>query len=181
MKKKLTNADARFIRRWLDDSPDTGLLDVAHKFGVAQSTVSYIARGLTYTNTYPRRCKVWKPRSGAAMPVGKVIKAKFTGASAPAFESAYDNKFSDDTLAKTYEYKDNPVSVAIETLKDHGFPSSTMYEMFYDGNFTTCVIRRGKKLVVGTTKRNTIDPYDQALAVRLSVGRAAKKLKGASY
>ena len=73
------------------------------------------------------------------------------------------------------------MSVAIETLKDHGFPSSTMYEMFYDGNFTTCVIRHGKKLVVGTTKRNTIDPYDQALAVRLSVGRAAKKLKGASY
>ena len=50
-------------------------------------------------------------------------------------------------------------------------------EYHMDGNFTCCVIRKGKKKYVGFSKRNAnLDKYSPALGEEIAFKRALKKL-----
>jgi hypothetical protein len=160
MRERNTISDDKVaeLRMFVDSDRSPSLTEAANKYGIAVSTCSSLVSGISRSHVYP-------PKSQREFTRGRP-------------------RLSERKPHKIYR-KPNPLirsktasSIAIEVLAQHGFPPSTMFELFFDGNFTTAVLRHGSKLFVGTTKRNCkMDSYSIEMGVRHAVGRAAKKCK----
>jgi hypothetical protein len=192
--RAFTKSEVRDIRRLLDSDPTLTLKEVASTLGVSNSVISYIARGITYANMYPRCCKVWNGNRGAAPPwkVREDIRHRNHGNYAPMagpveeiqtaltydpHPMGYDSR-EEAMVAAAEHDKDTPQSIALEVMAHHKVPSTTHPKIYVDGNFTTCVLSDKTGTVgVGTTKRNPkLDEWSVEEAVRRSVGRACKSV-----
>jgi len=154
---KISDDKVAELREFMDSDRKPSLTEAANKYGIAISTCSNLVSGASRSHVHPPKSQREFTRGRPRLSEHKPHKIH--------------RKPNPLIRSKT------PSSIAIEVLADHGFPSSTMFELFFDGNFTIGIIKHGSKLAVGATKRNVKDDYDIEQGVRRAVGRAAKNLK----